>query len=165
MLFVFSFRMTVTSCCLLRGVPVVAEEFLFNCARRRVNFTTFLSLLLIILLPPPGGGLLSWIRVRRCDYSRVTRVLSTSSDSSNEPAVFAHFWLRRGRMVLRPHLYCLTSRFTHVRSLYWGLGFFSARQGYGCIGFDRCDDYSADSSASLAQCCCCGDFRASLGSS
>ena len=37
----------------LRGVPVVAEEFLFNCARRHVNFTTFLSLLLIILLPPP----------------------------------------------------------------------------------------------------------------
>ena len=29
------------------------------------------------------------------------------------------FWLSRGRMVLRPHLYCLTSRFTHVRSLYW----------------------------------------------
>ena len=32
---------------------------------------------------------------------------------------FAHFWLRRGRMMLRPHLYCLTSRFTHVQSLYW----------------------------------------------
>ena len=29
MLFVFSFRVTVTSCCLLRGVPVVGEEFLF----------------------------------------------------------------------------------------------------------------------------------------
>ena len=27
MLFVFSFRVTVTSCYLLRGVPVVAEEF------------------------------------------------------------------------------------------------------------------------------------------
>ena len=72
-------------------------------------------------------------------------------------------------MVLRPYLYCLTSRFTHVRSLYWVLGFFGVRQGYGCVGFDRCDDYSADSSASLAQCCCCGvffpefrDFRASL---
>ena len=53
MLFVFSFRVTVTSCYLLRGVPVVAEEFLFTYARRRVNFTTFHSLLLIILLPPP----------------------------------------------------------------------------------------------------------------
>ena len=30
MLFVFSFRVTVTSCYLLRGVPVVAEEFLFT---------------------------------------------------------------------------------------------------------------------------------------
>ena len=52
-----------------------------------------------------------------CDYSRVTRVSSTTSDSSNEPAVFAHFWLRRGRMVLRPRLSCLSSRFTHVGSL------------------------------------------------
>ena len=57
------------------------------------------------------------IRVLRCDYSRVTRVSSTSYDSSNMPAVFAHFWLRRGRMVLRPHLSCLTSRFTPVWSL------------------------------------------------
>ena len=54
MLFVFSFRVTVTSCYLLRGVPVVAEEFLFPYAQRRVNFTTFHSLLLIILLPPPS---------------------------------------------------------------------------------------------------------------
>ena len=41
MLFVFSFRVTVKSCYLLRGMPVVAEEVLFNCARWRVNFTTF----------------------------------------------------------------------------------------------------------------------------
>ena len=33
--------MTVTSCYLLHGVPVVAEEFLFNCARWGVNFKTF----------------------------------------------------------------------------------------------------------------------------
>ena len=33
--------------------------------------------------------------------------------------MFAHFWLRQCRMVLRPHLYCLPSRFTIVRSLYW----------------------------------------------
>ena len=31
--FVFSFRVTVTSCSLLRGVPVVAEVFLFTCAQ------------------------------------------------------------------------------------------------------------------------------------
>ena len=64
-----------------------------------------------------GNRFLYGIRVLRCDYSRVKRVSSTSYDSSDVPAVFAHFWLRRGRMVLRPHLYCLTSRFTHVRSL------------------------------------------------
>ena len=32
------------------------------------------------------------------------------------------------------------------------LGFFSVGQGYSCVGVDRHDDYSADSSASLAQC-------------
>ena len=53
MLFVFSFRVTVIYCYLLRGVPVVAEEFLFTSARRRVNCTTFHSLLLIILLSTP----------------------------------------------------------------------------------------------------------------
>ena len=31
------------------------------------------------------------------------------------------------------------------------LGFFGVRQGYSCVGVDRCDDSSADSSASLAQ--------------
>ena len=36
--------------------------------------------------------------------------------------MFAHFWFRQCRMVLRPHLYCLPSRFTIVRSLYWVLG-------------------------------------------
>ena len=36
--------------------------------------------------------------------------------------MFAHFWLRQCRLVLRPHLYCLSSRVTTVRSLYWVLG-------------------------------------------
>ena len=52
------------------------------------------------------------------------------------------------------------------------LGFFGVRQGYSCVGVDRRDDSSADSSASLAQCGYGGgffpefrDFRASLGSS
>ena len=67
---------------------------------------------------------------------------------------FAQFWLHRGLMLLRPHLYCLTSRFTHVRSLSLFLGLCSVRHGYGCVGISRC----ADSSASLAQCWCCGDF-------
>ena len=55
MLFVFSFRVTVSYSLLFvawctcggRGV------FLFTSARRRVNCTTFLSLLLIILLSTP----------------------------------------------------------------------------------------------------------------
>ena len=37
--------------------------------------------------------------------------------------MFAHFWLRRGCVVLRPHLNCLPSRFTLVRSLYWVFDF------------------------------------------
>ena len=36
--------------------------------------------------------------------------------------MFAHFWLRQCHMVLQPHLYCLPSRFTIVRYLYWFLG-------------------------------------------
>ena len=73
-----------------------------------------------------GGGnhFLSWIRVLRFDYSLVTRVSSTSCGSFSEPAVFVHFWLRQCRMVLRPHLYCVLSRFTIVRYLYWVLGLF-----------------------------------------
>ena len=43
--------------------------------------------------------------------SREFRVLSCGS--SGEPAVFAHFWLRQCRMVLRPFLYCLPSRFPY----------------------------------------------------
>ena len=35
-----------------------------------------------------------------------------SCGSSGEPAVYAQFWLRLCRMVLRPHLYCLPSQFT-----------------------------------------------------
>ena len=38
------------------------------------------------------------------------------------------------------------------------LGFFGVRQSYSCVGVDRHDDYSADSSASLAQCGFVGGF-------
>ena len=38
------------------------------------------------------------------------------------------------------------------------LGFFGVRQSSSCIGVDRQDDYSADSSASLAQCGFGGGF-------
>ena len=106
-----------------------------------------------------GGGIDSFLGFEYGDVitlaSREFRVLLPILPSLR---FFAHFWLRRGRMVLRPPPSCLTSRFTHVRSLYWVLGCFGVRQGYGCVGIDRCDDYSADSSASLAQYCCCGGF-------
>ena len=72
--------------------------------------------------------------------------------------MFAHFWLRRGRMVLRPHLSCLPSRFTLVGSLYWVLGFCGVCLGHCGVGDDRCADYGAFSSAGLAQCCGCGVF-------
>ena len=38
--------------------------------------------------------------------------------------MFAHFWLRQCRIVLRPHLYYLPSRFTIVKSLYWVFGLY-----------------------------------------
>ena len=55
LLFVFSFRVTVISCCLLRGVPVVAEEVYCFLAPDGVSvyYDFFHSLLLIILLPRP----------------------------------------------------------------------------------------------------------------
>ena len=59
---------------------------------------------------------------------------------------------------MRPHRSCLPSRFTLLRSLYWVLGFCGVRPVYCCVGDDRCSDYGADSSASLAQCCSCGGF-------
>ena len=84
--------------------------------------------------------------------------------------MFVHFWLRQCRLVLRPHLYCLPSRFTLVRSLYWVLGLCSVGPGCYCIGAACADGSSAGSSASLAQCCRCGGFfpnsaifRASFG--
>ena len=86
--------------------------------------------------------------------------------------MFAHFWLRQGRMVLRPHLYCLPSRFTLVRPLSWVLGLCGFSPGCCCVGAACMDNYSTGSCASLAQCCRCGVFfpsfaifRASLGTS
>ena len=73
-------------------------------------------------------------------------------------------------MVLRPHLYCLPSRFTLVKSLYWVLGLCGVSPGCCCVCTTCTDNYSAGSSASLVQCCRCGGFfpssaifRASFG--
>ena len=86
--------------------------------------------------------------------SREFRVLLAVLPAS----LFVHFWLRQCRMVLRPHLYCLPSRFTLVRSLYWVLGLCGISPGCCCVGAACTDDSSAGSSASLAQCCRCGGF-------
>ena len=61
-------------------------------------------------------------------------------------------------MVLRPHLSCLPSRFTLVRSLSWVLGLSGVSPGCCCVGSACTVDYSSISSAGLAQCCRCGVF-------
>ena len=70
--------------------------------------------------------------------------------------MFAHFWLRQCRTVLRLHLYCLPSRFTFVRYLYWFFGLCGIWSGVFC---SVCaDDSSAGSCVCLAQGCRCGAF-------
>ena len=61
-------------------------------------------------------------------------------------------------MVCHPLLSCLPSRFPHVGPFIGFLGFFGVSQSYSCVGVDRHDDYSADSSARLAQCGFVGVF-------
>ena len=46
-----------------------------------------------------------------------------------------------------PHLYCLPSRFTLVRSLSWVLGLCGVSPGCCCVGAACMDDYGAGSSA------------------
>ena len=124
-----------------------------------------------------GGGIDSFLGFEYCDVitlvSREFRVLLAVLPTSLRCLrIFGFVWVAG---LLRPHLSCLHSRFTVVRSLSWGftvLALCGVRPGYCCVGDDRWDDYSADSSASLAQCCRCGVFfpsfaifRASLGTS
>ena len=73
--------------------------------------------------------------------------------------MFAPFLLSQCRMVLRPHLYCLPSRFTIVRHLYWFLGLCGIWSGVFCsVCADCADDSSASSCDCLAQGCRCGGF-------
>ena len=51
-----------------------------------------------------------------------------------------------------PHVFLTCGPFFGI------LGFFHVGQGYGCVDVDRHDDYSADSSANLAQCGFVGGF-------
>ena len=112
------------------AVPSVSRYSVRQCVR--VTLVQLFGYLSAIWLSHARCACVVGIRVLRCDYSRVTRVSSTSYDSSNVPAVFCAF--------------LALSRLCGVR------------QGYGCAGNGCCDDSSADSSASLAQCCSCGGF-------
>ena len=66
-----------------------------------------------------GGGIDSFLGFEYCVVitlaSREFRVLLTILPTSLR--YLRHFWLRQGRMVLRPQLYCLPSR--SLGSLYW----------------------------------------------
>ena len=68
LLFVSRFEYPFISCCLLRGVPVVAGgDFYFVCVPWHVSYLRlFHSLLLIILLPPPPWALRQPHRSRLC---------------------------------------------------------------------------------------------------
>ena len=105
-----------------------------------------------------GNRFLSWIRVRSYDYSRVKRVrvlLTFLPTSLRYLRIFGFVgvtWCDTP-----PFLPTLT--FSSRAVPLWGfLGFFGVRQSYSCVGVDRQDDYSADSSASLAQCGFVGGF-------
>ena len=53
---------------------------------------------------------------------------------------------------------CLPSHLLACGPFIRFVGFFPVSQGYSCVGVDRHDDYSADSSTSLAQCGFVGGF-------
>ena len=70
-----------------------------------------------------------------------------------QACVICAFWLRWGvtwcdapSFLAYPHVFLTCGPFIGF------LGFFGICQSYCCVGIDRQDDYSADSSASLAQC-------------
>ena len=69
--------------------------------------------------------------------------------------VICAFWLRWGSHGVTPPPFLPTLMCGPFIGF---LGFFGVCQSYSCIGVDRQDDYSADSSASLAQCGFVGGF-------
>ena len=73
--------------------------------------------------------------------------------------VICAFWLRWGSHGVTPPPFLPTLTLFLTCGPFIGfLGFFGMCQGYSCVGVDRQDDYSADSSASLAQCDFIGGF-------
>ena len=101
---------------------------------------------------------LSGIRVLSFDYSRVTRVrvlftfLTTSLRYLRILALLGVTWCDTPYSLAYPHVFSTCGPFIGF------LGFFGVGQSYSCVGVDRHDDYSAVSSASLAQCGFVGGF-------
>ena len=99
-----------------------------------------------------GGSIPSWFRVRSCNYSRVPRVrvlltfITTSLRYLCILALLGVTWCDTPSFLAYPHVFLTCGPFLGF------LGFFGVRQSYSCVGVDRLYDYSADSSASLAQC-------------
>ena len=104
-----------------------------------------------------GIRFLSGIRVRCFDYSRVTRVrvlLNFYTTSLRCLRILASLGVTScdPLLLVYPHVFLTCGPFIGF------LGFFHVGQGYSCVGVDRHDDYSADSSTSLAQCGFVGGF-------
>ena len=105
-----------------------------------------------------GNRFLSGIRVLSYDYSRVTRVrvllmfLTTSLRYLRILASLGVPWCDTPYFLAYPHVFLKCGPFIGF------LGSFGISQSYSYVGVDRHDDYSADSSASLAQCGFVGVF-------
>ena len=100
-----------------------------------------------------GGGFdsISGIQIRCFDYSRVTRVrvlLTFYPTSLRYLRILASLRVTYCDPLLLayPHIFFTCGPFIGF------VGFFPVSQGYSCVCVDRHDDYSADSSTSLAQC-------------
>ena len=77
--------------------------------------------------------------------------------------VICAFWLRWGSHGVTPPPFLPTlTLFLTCGPFIRFLGFFGVYQSYSCVGVDRQDDYSANSSASLAQCGFVGGFFPNL---
>ena len=80
--------------------------------------------------------------------SRVFRLLLILPTSLRFLRIFGFVgvtWCGNPTFLAYPHVFLTCGPFMGF------LGFFGVRQGYSCVGVDRQDDYSADSSSSLAQ--------------
>ena len=104
-----------------------------------------------------GIRFLSGIQIRYFDYSRVTRVrvlLTFYPTSLRYLRILASLRVTccDPLLLAYPHIFLTCGPFIGF------VGFFPVCQGYSCVDVDRHDDYTADSSTSLAQCGFVGGF-------